>query len=120
MEREVQCVVQVVIKVRAGADEKVDKPAFHQLDNTAAQTGRCHRSGYRQTDRRIVRGVEHPVGEDVTRFRQPASIEGLEPVVDQVSDLGAAPWAVVTDGRTAQVTVVRGIRCSGGTMRHGR
>ena len=55
MQREVQRVVQVVIEVRAGADDEVDQPALHQLDDAAAKPGRRQRAGDGQTDGRVVR-----------------------------------------------------------------
>ena len=39
VEREVQRVVQVVIEVRAGADQEVDEAAVHELDDAAAEAG---------------------------------------------------------------------------------
>ena len=93
VQREVQRVVQVVIEVRAGADDEVDQAALHHLDDAAAEAGRRQRAGDRQADRRVVLGRQHLVGEDLARLRQPAGVERLEPVVDQLADLGAAASA---------------------------
>ena len=87
VQREVQRVVEVVIEVRAGADEEVDEAAVHHLDDAAAEPGRRQRAGDGQADRRVVLGRQHLVGEDVARLGQPAGVERLEPVVDQVADL---------------------------------
>ena len=85
VQREVQRVVQVVIEVRAGADDEVDQPAVHQLDDAAAEAGRRQRAGDGQADRRVVVRGEHLVGEDVAGLRQPAGVERLEAVVDRAA-----------------------------------
>ena len=97
MEREVQRVVEVVIEVRAGADDEVDQAAVHHLDDAAAEAGGRQRAGDGQTDRRVVFRRQHLVGEDVAGLRQAAGVERLEAVVDEVPDLGAAARPVVLD-----------------------
>ena len=84
VEREVQRVVQVVIEVRARADDEVDEAAVHHLDHAAAEARRRERAGDRQADRGVVLGRQHLVGEDVAGLGQPAGVERLEPVVDQL------------------------------------
>ena len=98
MQREVQRVVQVVIEVGAGADDEVDQPALHQLDDAAAEAGRRHRAGDRQRDRRVVLGQQHLVREDAAGLAEPRGIERLKALVDEVPDVGAAARPVVADG----------------------
>src|SRR6185436_9537965 len=86
MQREIQRVVEIVIEVRARADQKVDQPAFHQFDNAAAQPGGSERTCNRQGDRRVVVRQQHLVGEDVARFTESRGIERLESFVDEIPD----------------------------------
>ena len=103
MQGEIQRVVQVVIEIRAGADEEVDHAAVHQLDDTAAEPGGRQRAGYGQANRRVVGRSEHLVRENVAGLRQAAGIEGLETTVNQGADIGAATRPVVLDGLSRQV-----------------
>jgi hypothetical protein len=68
MEAEVQRVVEIVIQVRAGADDEVDEAAVHELDHAAAEPRRRERAGDGQPDCRVVVGQQHLLGEDVTRL----------------------------------------------------
>ena len=65
VQREIQRVVQVVIQVRAGADDEIDEAALHQLDDASAETGGGQGAGHGQADRRVVLGRQHLVGKDV-------------------------------------------------------
>ena len=87
MEREVERVVQVVVEVRAGADDEVDEPAVEELDDAAAESGRRQGAGNGESDGRVVGRSQHLLGEDVARLGQPAGVEGLKPAVDQVPDV---------------------------------
>ena len=98
VEREVQRVVQVVVEVRAGADDEVHQAAFHQLDEAAAKPGRRERPGDGEADGRVVGRVQHLVREDVAGLGQPRAVERLEPLVDERAHVLAAPRTVVLDG----------------------
>ena len=120
VEREVQRVVQVVVEVRAGADDEVDEPAVEELDDAAAEPRGGQGAGDGQSDRGVVGRIEHLVGEDVAGLGQAAGIEGLKPAVDQLPDVGAAARPVVLDGFSRQVVggfVARGPRRSVGHTR---
>ena len=80
VQREVQRVVEVVIEVRAGADDKVDQTAVDHLDHASAEAGRRQRAGDRQADGGVVLGRQHLVGEDVAGLGEPARVERLEAV----------------------------------------
>jgi hypothetical protein len=103
MEREVQRVVQVVIQVRAGADDEIHQPAFHQFNDAAAEARRRERAGDRQPDRGVVLRQKHLVRENPAGLTQPGCVEGLKPFVDQVPDVGAAARPVVPNGFSGQV-----------------
>ena len=90
VEREVQRVVEIVIEIRAGADDEVHQPALHQLDDAAAKACGRQRAGDRQADGRVVRRRQHLVGEDAARLAEPGGVEGLEPLVYQ-RRMSAAP-----------------------------
>ena len=98
MEREVQRVVQVVIEVRAGADHEVDQAAVDQLDDAAAEAGGRQRAGDGEPDGGVAGRRQHLVGEDVAGLREPAGVERLEAVLDELPDVGAAARPVVVDG----------------------
>src|SRR5213593_18931 len=95
MEREIQGVVQVMVEVCAGADEKVDQAALHQLDDAAAETGGRQGTGDREGNRRVMIGKQHLVREDAARFAKPRGIEGLEPFINQVMNVRAALRTIV-------------------------
>ena len=61
------------------------------------ESGRRQGAGDREPDGRVVGRSEHLLGEDVAGLGQPAGVEGLEPAVDQVPDVGAAARPVVLD-----------------------
>ena len=90
MQREIQRMVQVVIQVRAGADDEVHQPAIHHLDDAAADAGRRHGAGNRQPDGRVFLGIEHFFGENPARLRQARGVERLKPLIDEVADFLAA------------------------------
>jgi hypothetical protein len=48
---------------------------------------------------------EHLVGEDPTGLAETGGIEGLEPFVDEVPDVGTAARPVIADRLAAQVIV---------------
>ena len=95
MQREVQGVVQVVIEVRARADQEVHQPAFHQLDDAPAETGGGERTRDRESDGGVALGREHLVGVDAAGFGEPRRVERLESLVDERAHFGAAAGAVV-------------------------
>src|SRR5581483_5000503 len=98
VQREVQRVMEIVIQVRAGRDDEVDETAVHHLDYAAAEPRGRHRAGDGQPDRRVVGGrIEHLVCKDLTGLVQTPCVERLEPVVDQVANLGAALRPVVAN-----------------------
>ena len=118
MQREVQRVVQVVIEVRARADEKVDESALHHLDDAAPEARGGERAGNRQGDRGVVLGQQHLVGEDAARFAEPRGVERLKSFVDQMTNVGAAPWTVVADRLAGEVLLACFARGSGRAVRH--
>ena len=97
MQREVQRVVQVVIEVRARADDEVHEPAVHHLDDAAADAGGGHRAGNRQPDGRVFVGIQHLVGENAAGFGQPRGVECLKSLVNQVPNFLAAFGTIKTD-----------------------
>ena len=118
-EREVQCVVQVVIEIGTGADQKIDQPALHQLDNTAAESCGRQSPGDGEPDHGVVLGPEHLVSVDAAGLRQAGRIERLEPIVQQPGDVGAAFRAIVGDGPARQMVGARMTWRSRGAMGHG-
>ena len=119
VQREVQRVVQVVVQIRAGADDEIHHPALHQLDDAATETGGRHRAGNRERDRRVVLGQQHLVGEYAAGLAETRGVEGLKPFVDQVPDVGAATRAVIADGFAGQMLAARLVWCAGCSMGHG-
>jgi hypothetical protein len=107
VQREVQRVVEVVVEVRAGADDEVDEPALHQLDHRAAEARRGQRAGHREGDRGVVIGRQHLVAEDAAGLAQPGGVEGLEAFIDERPHVGAAARAVVADRTARQVVAFR-------------
>ena len=103
MEREVQRVVEVVIEVRARADDKVHEPTVHQLHDAPAQARRRECAGHRQPDRGVVLRQQHLVREDAARLANPGGVEGLKTFLYEMTDLGAALRPVVADGLAGQV-----------------
>ena len=103
VQREVQGMVEIVVQVGAGADDKVHQAPVHHLDDAAAEPGRRQRTGHGQPDRRVVCRIEHPIGEDVTRLGQPPGVEGLECLVDEPAQLLAAARPVVADRLAAEI-----------------
>ena len=83
MQREVQGVMEVVVEIRAGADDEIDQAAIHQFDHAAAETGRRQRAGDREPDGRVVFRRQHLVGKNVAGLRQPSGVERLKSAVDQ-------------------------------------
>jgi hypothetical protein len=71
-----------------------------------------------RSDRRVVLGQQHLVGEDAARFTEPRSVECLEALVNEMPDVGAAAGPVVPDGLAAQVVFSGFFWCTGGTMGH--
>ena len=104
---EVQRVVQVVIEVRARADQEVDEAAFHQLDDASAETGRRERTGHREPDGGVALGGQHLLGVNAARFGEACRVERLEPLVDEGPHLGAARRAIVRDGLAREVLRLR-------------
>ena len=72
-----------------------------------------------QPDRRVVGRIEHPIGEDVARLRQPPRVEGLESLVDEPPQLLAAARPVVADGLAAEVGLLVGGGSAWPAMGHG-
>ena len=103
VQREVQRVVQIVIEVRAGADDEIDEAAIHQLDDAAAETGRRHRARHREADRGVVLGQEHLVCENPARFAKARRVERLKPLLNQMPDIGAAARPVVANRFARQI-----------------
>ena len=120
VQREVQRVVQIVIEIGAGADDEVDEPALHQLDDAAAKSGRRQRAGDRQPDRRVVLGQQHLVGEDAAGLAEPGGVERLKALVDELPDVGAAARPVVPDGLAGQVVGAGFFWCTRRTVGHQR
>ena len=118
VQREIQRVVQVVIQVRPGADEEVDQPALHHLDDAAAEACGCEGTGNRQRNRRIVLGQQHLVAEDAARLAEPRGVERLESFVDQMVNVGAAARAVVANRLSGEVLLACFARRSGRAVRH--
>ena len=115
VQREIQRVVQVVVQVRAGADDEIHQPALHEFHEAAAEARRGEGAGDRQPDRRVVLRQEHLVREDPAGFTQPGGVEGLKALVDQLPDVGAAPRPVVANGFSGQVAfLARRSRCAVG------
>jgi hypothetical protein len=110
--------MRVVIQVRAGADDEVDQPSLHQLDDAAAETGRRQRAGDRQRNRRIVLRRQHLVREDVARFAEPSRVERLESLVDEVVDVGAPAGTVIANRLAGEVVLTCLARRSGRAVRH--
>src|SRR5687768_9501985 len=117
-QREVQRVVEVVVQVRAGADQEIKQPALHHLDDAAAEPRRRHGTGDRQADGRVVLRREHLVREDLAGFRQPPGVERLEPVVDEPAYRGVAGGPVIPDGPAGEVLARTARGRSGSTMWH--
>jgi len=69
MKSEIQCVVEVVVQIRAGADQKIEQPAFHHLDHAAAESRGRHSAGDGEPDRRVVLWIEHLVRENLAGLR---------------------------------------------------
>ena len=110
--------MQVVVEIRAGADDEVHHPALHQLDDAPAQTGRGHCAGDRERDRRIVLGQKHLIGEYATGFTEARGVERLKPFVYQMPDIGAAAGAVIADGFAAQMMLARPVGSARGSVGH--
>ena len=118
VEREVQRVMQIVIQVGAGTDDKVNETAIHQLDHAAAEAGRRERAGNGQADRRVVLRSEHLLREDVTGLGQTPGVERLETAVDEMSDLRAPARTVVLDWLAGEVVLGVVARGPGRSMWH--
>src|SRR5262249_47942343 len=118
MQREVQRIVQVVIKIRARADDEVNQPTLHHLDDAAAETGGGQGSGNRQPHRRVVFGQKHLVGEDPTGFAKARRVERLKSLVNQRAYVSASAWTVVTNRLARQILLTGSTRGTGGTVRH--
>ena len=97
MEREVQRMVQVVIQVRARADDEIHQAAVHHLDHAAADAGRRHGARDGQADGRVFVGIEHLLRKDAARFGQTGGVERLKSLVNQVTDFLAAFRTIKTD-----------------------
>jgi hypothetical protein len=115
---EIQGVVQVVVEIGAGADDEVDQPALHQLDDAAAQPGRRQRPGDGQADGRVVLGGQHLVGVDVAGFGKAPRVDGLEAAVNQLTDVGAARRPVVSNLLALEELTRSVARRSGRPVRH--
>jgi hypothetical protein len=102
VQREVQRVMQIVIEVRAGADDEIDQTAFHDFDDAAAKTGRRQCAGDGEADRRVVIFREHLVAVDAARFTETRGVERLKAVIDELLDFLTAARAVVIDGLTGK------------------
>jgi hypothetical protein len=113
VQREVQRVVKVVVQIRPGRDEKVDQPALHHLDDAAAEPGGRQRTGHGQSDRRVLRGIQHLFREDRARLGKPRGVERLKAFVDEMTNFLAAFWPVISN-RLAGQDVGAG---TGGTWR---
>ena len=116
-EGEIERVMQVVIQVRAGADDEVDEAAFHQLDDAAAEARGGHRAGDGQGDGRVVRLGQHLVAEDPAGFSEACRIEGLKAFVDQRPHRHAAFRAVITNRLAFEVRLA-GLGSAWGSVRH--
>src|SRR6185436_11801846 len=101
-EGEIERVMKVVIQVRAGRDDEIDQAAVHHLDDAAAEAGWRERAGDGQADRRVVRRIEHLVGENLCSFGQPAGVERLKTLVDQMTDFLAPFGTVIPDWLAGQ------------------
>src|SRR5262245_26210299 len=118
VQREVQRVMQIVIQIRARADDEVDETSLHQLNNAAAQTGGRQRACDGEPDRRVVLGQQHFVGEDSAGFTETRGIECLEALVDQLPEIGATARPVIPYGLSAQVVRTGFFWCSWRTVGH--
>ncbi len=110
--------MEVVIEVRAGADDEVDEPALHHLDDAAPKACRSQRARDGEPDGRVVLGQEHPVGEDPARLAQARGVERLESFVDQVVNVGASTRTVVADWLSRQVLLAGLARGTGRAVGH--
>src|SRR5262245_23591760 len=97
--------MEVVVEIRPGADNEIDEAAFHQLDRTAAKTGRCQRAGNRETNCRVVLGRQHLSGEDVAGLRKAPGVEGLKAIVDELLDFCASARPIVANGFSGKVVL---------------
>jgi hypothetical protein len=111
--------VQVVVEIRAGADDEVHETALHHRHHATAQPGGRHRPGHRQANRRLVLRRQHLVHEDAAGFTQPAGVERLKAVVDEIADRRITRWPVVLNGPTAEISTGATLRRPGDAMRHG-
>src|SRR5688572_25200589 len=116
MQREVQCVMQIVIEVRAGTDDEVHQAAIHHLHYASADAGGRHGARDRQTDSRVFVGREHFVRENAARFGQTRGVERLEPLIDKVPNFLAALWTIKRDGLAGKCALES--RAAWMTVRH--
>ena len=120
VQREIQGVMQIVVEVRAGADQKVDQPVLHHLVDAAAEARRRHRAGDRQSDHGVVLGIEHLLRKNLAGFGETAGVEGLKSAIDQLTNCGSARRPIVGDRLSGQILARTATRRSGSTMWHGR
>ena len=68
MQCEVQSVVEVVVQVGSSTDYKVNQTSIHELYDATAESSWRHGSSNRDSNRRIVIGIEHAVGINSARL----------------------------------------------------
>src|SRR5260221_2853668 len=90
VELEIERVMEVVIEIRAGADDEVDQAPLHELDDAAAEAGRRERAGDGQADGGVAGRRQHLVGVDVAGLGEPPGVERLEPPLDELAGLRPA------------------------------
>ena len=86
VELHAEAVMEIVVEIRAGRDDPVDKARVHQRhDRGFAQPRRRQRAGERHADRPLA--GDHLLREEPARLREPAAVVGLEGGVDEVGDV---------------------------------
>ena len=89
--------MQVMIKVGASANDKVDHAPFHQFDHTTTQPSRCKSTSHRETDGSVICWIQHLIRKDMASFSETPSIERLKSVVDEMPESRTPAWSVIPD-----------------------
>ena len=77
--------MRIVVQIRAGRNDPVDKPGTHQWNDCGhAEAGRSHRTGKAHADSDIVR--QHAFGEELAGFAKARGIVGVEGLIDQIGN----------------------------------
>ena len=94
--------VRIMIQVGPGGDQPVHEPRFHQGNETAHAEPRWRHSAGEGHSHRDV-GLEHPLGEELAAFPQPAGVVCQEGVVDQLGHRLFAGGGLGIDPLAAQI-----------------